>query len=330
MPVLDFPGPYKFASDDMNDNYDSVASHPFDDTSTASDVILVSSDKVAFHTHKSILSLASPFFKDMFTLPQPVMITAKPVISMAEDSEMLDKILRFCYPAVDPSFASLTELNHVLTIMVRKYLMDDVARRARNELRKYVQEEPLRVFAIAYSLQWSEEIDEAVKWFLSRPLLSDARDIAELDALDSARVLFRLLQFHRECSMISSFCAKDHGFVASDVQFLMSESAACTLHDELGDPEDPFLEPRKTWLIEYCNSIAKELRSVPSMHTLRHGDCESEEWARQVARQVAFACPDCSKNSLDEIFDMWIPQFYLTRIEGELAQVCSPMTCRTD
>ncbi len=137
----------------------------------------------------------------MFTLPQPVMITGKPVISMAEDSEMLDKILRFCYPAVDPSFASLTELARVLTIMVRKYLMDNVARRARNELRKYAQEEPLRVFAIAYSLQWNEEVDEAVKWFLSRSLLAhDARDIVELDALDSARVLFRLFQFHRECS----------------------------------------------------------------------------------------------------------------------------------
>ncbi len=311
----------------MNDNYDSVASHPFDDASTASDVILVSSDRVAFHTHKSILSLASPFFKDMFTLPQPVMITGKPVISMAEDSEMLDKILRFCYPAVDPSFASLTELARVLTIMVRKYLMDDVARRARNELRKYAQEEPLRVFAIAYSLQWNEEVDEAVKWFLSRSLLAhDARDIVELDALDSARVLFRLFQFHRECSRISYFCAQDHGFVASDVQLLMSESGACALHDALGDPEDPFLEPRKTWLVEYCNSIAKELRSVPSMHALRSG----EEWARQVARQVAFACPDCSKNSLDMIFDVWIPQFYLNRIEEELAQVCSILTCRTD
>ncbi|KAK0221469.1 hypothetical protein IW262DRAFT_902655 [Armillaria fumosa] len=197
IPVLYFP--YKFVSDDMKDNYKSVASHPFDDVhSVASDIILVSSDEVAFHAHKSILSLASPFFKDMFTLPQPMIIASKPIISMAEDSEMLDKLLRLCYPVVDPSFANLTELFRVLTIMVRKYLMDDVARRARPELRKYVQEEPLRVFAIAYSLQWKEEIDEAVKQFLSRPLLNcDARGIVELDALDSARALFRLFQFHR-------------------------------------------------------------------------------------------------------------------------------------
>ncbi|KAK0187686.1 hypothetical protein F5146DRAFT_1060162 [Armillaria mellea] len=167
----------------------------------------------------------------MFTLPQPVMITSKPVISMTEDGEMLDKFLCFCCdPAVDPSFANLTELVQVLTIMVRKYLMDDVARRTRTELHKYVQEEPLGVFAIEYSLQWSEEIGEAVKRFLSRPLLNhDARDIVELDARDSARVLFKLFQFHRDRSRVSYFCAQDRGFVASDVQCLMSETGARTL-----------------------------------------------------------------------------------------------------
>ncbi|KAK0504381.1 hypothetical protein EDD18DRAFT_1133362 [Armillaria luteobubalina] len=289
----------------MKDYYKSVASHPFDDVhSAASDVILVSSDEIAFHAHKAILSLASPFFKDMFTLPQPMIITSKPIISMAEDSEMLDKILRFCYPC------SRSVLFRVLMIMVRKYLMDDVARRARPELRKYVQKEPLRVFAIAYSFQWKEEIDEAVKWFLSRPLLDyDARDIAELDALDSARVLFSLFKFHRECSRMSYFLAQDHEFVASDVKYLMN----------------PYLEPRKTWLVTYCDYVAKTLRSVPSIHALRSG----EEWPRQVARQVAYACPDCSKNNLDNIFGVWIPQCYLNRIEEELMQVCSLLICGT-
>ncbi|KAI0255963.1 hypothetical protein BJV78DRAFT_1113987, partial [Lactifluus subvellereus] len=43
---------------------------PFDDADA--DIILRSSDQVNFHVYKVILSVASPFFKDMFSLPQPV------------------------------------------------------------------------------------------------------------------------------------------------------------------------------------------------------------------------------------------------------------------
>ncbi|KAJ7154121.1 hypothetical protein C8R46DRAFT_1118734 [Mycena filopes] len=41
---------------------------PFDDATA--DVILHSWDGADFHVHRLVLSLASPFFKDMFALPQ--------------------------------------------------------------------------------------------------------------------------------------------------------------------------------------------------------------------------------------------------------------------
>lgn len=43
------------------------AASPFDDRNA--DVIFRSSDDIDFHVHKSILSFASPFFHDLFTLP---------------------------------------------------------------------------------------------------------------------------------------------------------------------------------------------------------------------------------------------------------------------
>ncbi|KAK0202117.1 hypothetical protein DFS33DRAFT_1352350 [Desarmillaria ectypa] len=40
----------------------------FDGSDTTADVIIISRDNIRFHAHKLILSLASPFFKDMFAL----------------------------------------------------------------------------------------------------------------------------------------------------------------------------------------------------------------------------------------------------------------------
>jgi BTB/POZ domain len=43
-----------------------------------SDVILRSSDHVDFYVYKIVLSLVSPFFEDMFSLPQPPNRTEPP------------------------------------------------------------------------------------------------------------------------------------------------------------------------------------------------------------------------------------------------------------
>ncbi|KAJ7023355.1 hypothetical protein C8F04DRAFT_1240206 [Mycena alexandri] len=60
---------------------------PFDD-STA-DTILQSSDGFDFHVHHAVIALASPFFKDLFSLPQPE--PKVPVIPVAESSSILER-----------------------------------------------------------------------------------------------------------------------------------------------------------------------------------------------------------------------------------------------
>jgi len=51
----------------------SKAGPPFDRPDA--DIILRSTDGVEFHTFKSILSLASQFFNDMYEIPQPLSTT---------------------------------------------------------------------------------------------------------------------------------------------------------------------------------------------------------------------------------------------------------------
>ncbi|KAJ7019746.1 hypothetical protein C8F04DRAFT_1051558, partial [Mycena alexandri] len=60
---------------------------PFDD-STA-DTILQSSDGFDFHVHHAVIALASPFFKDLFSLPRPE--PKVPVIPVAESSSILER-----------------------------------------------------------------------------------------------------------------------------------------------------------------------------------------------------------------------------------------------
>jgi hypothetical protein len=76
-------------------------------TGTSSYGLAQSNSKHDFRVHKFILSLASPVFKDMFALPQPLDQTLDeqhglPVVDVPEPPEALDIILRFIYPGVEP------------------------------------------------------------------------------------------------------------------------------------------------------------------------------------------------------------------------------------
>jgi len=64
------------------------------------DVILRSVDGIDFRVHITLLSVASPFFHDMFSLPQ----TSKEVqiIQMTEKADVLLTILRLIYPVEEP------------------------------------------------------------------------------------------------------------------------------------------------------------------------------------------------------------------------------------
>ncbi|KZV63626.1 hypothetical protein PENSPDRAFT_562033, partial [Peniophora sp. CONT] len=60
------------------------------------DVALRSCDGVIFKTHKIILSISSPFFQDMFSLPAPSSPNSTrslDLVQMAESSTTLESLL---------------------------------------------------------------------------------------------------------------------------------------------------------------------------------------------------------------------------------------------
>ena len=64
-------------------------------------LIIRSSDLINFRVHKPVLAMASPFFEDLLSLPQPSdseIIDGLPVVQVSEDSELLNSLISILYP----------------------------------------------------------------------------------------------------------------------------------------------------------------------------------------------------------------------------------------
>ncbi|KAF7356461.1 BTB domain-containing protein [Mycena venus] len=164
---------------------------PFNDD--AADIIVRSvPDNVDFRVHKAFLSVASPVFRDMFSLPQnEAMVAASGfsaafmkdglhIVTLDEDQETLGTLLRMCYPQwmlldCDPL---LPTIERVLAVFeaASKYAMDGIEQQVRAALvaPRFVEPNPLRVFAIAVKHRLYEEAKICARYTLRTPVLGKA------------------------------------------------------------------------------------------------------------------------------------------------------------
>jgi len=141
-----------------------------------------------FRVHKLVLSLASPVFADMFSLPQPRSdgsgakspsgeVDGVEVIDVTDPPQALDLILRHIYPFVPPNVDSLDLLVEGL-VVADKYNVESARAKLRAQLTKFVNEDPLRVYAIACRFGFGEEAEAASTLTTTRylPGLADLPD----------------------------------------------------------------------------------------------------------------------------------------------------------
>ncbi|GJE95529.1 hypothetical protein PsYK624_117140 [Phanerochaete sordida] len=192
----------------------AVASAPFDE----GDVVLRSSDGVDFRVHRNILALASPFFKSMFSLYQPSGAHVEggiPVIPVAEPGNVVDHLLRFCYPVRNPTIADIATLGSVLQAAI-KYDMDEPTHLAKEAFHGLMRGSPLHAYAISCQLQLEEEAALAAQCWKAENGTWDGshEDFARTSAGASyvppmaeisAAAYYRLLHFVRG-HHITSFC----------------------------------------------------------------------------------------------------------------------------
>ena len=130
------------------------------------DIILRSADNVDLRVHTTLLSVASPFFRDMFSLPKTS--NELQTIQMTEEADVLVTILRLIYPLEEPSpYAS--ELVVDVYQAADKLQITKVQPIARRRLCAWLDaiRNPLEAWALAMQLDIPEAIASAKRRFIS-------------------------------------------------------------------------------------------------------------------------------------------------------------------
>ncbi|KZT63310.1 hypothetical protein DAEQUDRAFT_149317 [Daedalea quercina L-15889] len=186
---------------------------PFPFNSPHADVILQSCDGVNFRVRKAILAEASPIFGDMFSLPvvtdQPTQANHQsnealdlPVVPMTEDSAIMSKFLRLCYPT-DREQETFDDVSSLLPV-ARKYAMNWMEGYLVQVLRRTINTEPLRAYCIAIRYSLSEDVVRtAARGFLNESIQTSPihPGVSELGHI-SASAYLRLLDYRRRCSAV--------------------------------------------------------------------------------------------------------------------------------
>jgi BTB/POZ domain len=158
--------------------------------------IMRSSDNVNFRVHKSVLAMASPFFKDLLSLPQPLdseFVDGLPMVQLHESSELIKCLLSILYPipTVMPNsfekvlfcFATCQWYNNqpfiykVLYLLAacQKYDMVSVQSFIRTEVSRGASPGPkgaeaLPAYAIASAKDLIPEMENAARMTLDHPM----------------------------------------------------------------------------------------------------------------------------------------------------------------
>ncbi len=88
--------------------------------------------------------------------------TDQPVIELSEKSDTLDRVLRLCYPVPKPDLTNAAVVMDLLGV-AHKYEMSTVVSRLKSPLRRFIETNPLRVFALACSYQLDDIAKEAAE-----------------------------------------------------------------------------------------------------------------------------------------------------------------------
>lgn len=175
---------------------------PFD--KHGADIIIQSADKVDFRCHKAILTVASPVFESLFTLPQgDIRAEEAQIVRVPQDGVTLSNVLRFAYPTTPPKPETLDEMVSALNA-AHYYQMDDLASYLQSLVTsncRFLTEEPVRTYAIACRWGWKDMAKKAaiatlqIKLDMWTLIDMPIPELADIPAIS----LVRLWDYRRRC-----------------------------------------------------------------------------------------------------------------------------------
>jgi hypothetical protein len=305
------------------------------------DIIIRSSDGVDYRVHTLLLRLASPIFRDMFTLPwSPGVDETKdglPIVDLSENSSTIQMVLSRCHPAVYRSLHK--EIKHLSEISdlieaTRKYEMEVVHRDAIQLLSstQFIEKEPLRVYGIACRYRLEPEAKLAARYTLQYPLFED-KYITELQSINAEK-LYCILVYRGKCSDAAAAVAKNHMWITSKYAFFdcsgASKDSSEFTHDNITILERPrtrvespttqiFIKHRivrvkaHLWWMEYMKRTGIKLQSDLRGQAVRDIQIVNDAIA------AASRCSSCSPRAIED-FRRFIDT-YAEEVEKKISEV---------
>ncbi|KAH7913938.1 hypothetical protein BJ138DRAFT_1123916 [Hygrophoropsis aurantiaca] len=259
----------------MSDSHqpDKVVGPPFD--AADADIILRSSDGADLRTYKFLLSFASPVFRTMLSLPQPIdevptSSSTFPIIPMPEDRHTLEKLLLHCYPGSSISLHSLDDIKLVLDAAA-KYDMEFVL----ENIKKWMvtstlfKNNPLAFYVLSCVRGFKVE----ARLSASRALEVIEREpnhfIPELEEI-SAGTYYRLIKYHAQCGAAARDVMQNLQWIPMAERLIINTNWPGCEHCR--DLKVPLfgggMYSLPTWLKTYLDGLGEELYRRPCASTV--------------------------------------------------------------
>lgn len=264
---------------------------------TDANVVIQSCDLVSFRIHQRTLVMSSPFFDDMFSLPQPRLldqdvVDGLPVVRLSEDAEVLNSLISMLYPI--PSVLP-NSYDKALTLLAtsQKYDMVGIQSRIRAEIQSKIfptltGPETFRSYAISSSGKLPSEFGELARLTLDFPMTFEYL-CNELPSFEG-RALRDLVGLRKRCrdKIVSCF----ESFLRLDQPFNIW--ARCT---DGGYSHSSFNSgpPHPSWLTEFFQKHLNESREAFSNPFFHPRNIRGEYLSALQAHINSRSCISCTK-----------------------------------
>lgn len=259
-----------------------------------------------FRVHKLILSLASPVFKDMFTLPEspdrnrtePPEI---PVVDVPDSPQIVDTILRFIYSGVEPPKVSNVATLAALFSTADKYNITSIHPVLKASMKTFLPRNSFMVYITACRFGLLEEAMEAARVSTPLSILKPGDDEAVQHV--SGPDLYRFIRFVQErdhqgrsiikqklgWSYVTRDCDCPHWEGGEDFYFRLTR----VVQDEF--VENPCLDPKDLLMV---------LSKVPDPPLGCDPQPNSAEWYYNGGDDDAFSCPFSPMSIRDKLMGL--------------------------